>query len=60
MRKFWKKKPTDKEADSPAPKPAVAAGVPEGDQPTLHEALAEVPAPTDTLSETERFAVPPD
>jgi len=60
MRKFWKKKPTDKGTESPAAKPPVEAGVSESDQPTLHEALAEVPAPTDTLPETERFAVPSD
>jgi fused signal recognition particle receptor len=59
MLKFWKKKSTDKEAAPPAAKPLAEAGVPESDQPALHEALAEIPAPADTQPETERFAVPP-
>ncbi len=53
MLKFWKKKPTDKEA-----KPPVGAGVPESDHPSLREALAEVPVPDDIRPPTERFVAP--
>ena len=60
MRKFWKKKPADKEAPSPAATTPGDAGVPEGIQPSLHEALAEVPAPADTQRDTERFVAPTD
>jgi fused signal recognition particle receptor len=60
MRKFWKKKPADTEASPPAAGPPAEVSVPEGGQPSLREALAEVPAPTDTLAPTERFVAPAD
>ncbi len=60
MRKFWKKKPADKEAPPPAPNTPAEAGLPESDLPTLHEALAEIPTPADTKPETERFMAPAD
>jgi len=63
MLKFWKKKPaeaegTDREAKAVAPDAAVEPGVPESDQPALHEALAEMPAPADVQPDTERFVAP--
>src|SRR5574337_94176 len=60
MLKFWKKKPDDQKAPSPPAKAAVDPSVPESVQPSLHEALAEVPAPADTQPERERFVVPAD
>ena len=58
MLKFWKKKPTDKEAEQAAAKAPADAVAPESGDPTLHEALAEIPAPAETQSETERFVAP--
>ncbi|KZC18137.1 MULTISPECIES: signal recognition particle-docking protein FtsY [unclassified Rhodanobacter] len=59
MLKFWKKKPTEKDAGQPAAKaPAADAVAPEGDEATLHEALAEIPAPADTRPGHERFVAP--
>jgi len=55
MLKFWKKKPVEAE---PAAKPQVDDNLPESDDPSLQEALAEAPAPQDVQVETERFAVP--
>lgn len=55
MLKFWKKKPVDAES---AAKPQVDDNLPESDDPSLQEALAEAPAPQDVQVETERFAVP--
>jgi fused signal recognition particle receptor len=55
MLKFWKKKPADAE---PATKPPADVVVPEGGDPLLHEALAEITAPQETQPETERFSAP--
>ena len=60
MRKFWKKTPADKEAPPAVAQPPAEPGVPEGGQPALREALAEVPAPADSQPPTERFVVPAD
>ena len=60
MRKFWKKKSADKEASPPVAQPPAKPGVPEGGQPSLREALAEVPAPADTQRDSERFVAPAD
>ncbi|GAA0889604.1 signal recognition particle-docking protein FtsY [Rhodanobacter soli] len=58
MLKFWKKKPADKEAEQAAAKAPADAVAPESGDPMLHEALAEIPAPAETQSETERFVAP--
>ncbi|MEO6800296.1 MAG: signal recognition particle-docking protein FtsY [Rhodanobacter sp.] len=58
MRKFWKRTPADKEAPPPVAQPPAEPGVPEGGQPALREALAEVPAPADAARDTERFVAP--
>ncbi|RCS30351.1 signal recognition particle-docking protein FtsY [Rhodanobacter denitrificans] len=59
MLKFWKKKPTGKDAGQPAAKaPAADAVAPEGDEATLHEALAEIAAPAETRPDHERFVAP--
>ncbi len=55
MLKFWKKKPVEAEPDAKQPADAI---VPEGGDPLLQEALAEIPAPRETQPETERFAAP--
>jgi fused signal recognition particle receptor len=55
MLKFWKKKPAEAE---PAAKPPADVVVPEGGDPLLHEALAEITAPQETQPETERFSAP--
>ncbi|MEO8778733.1 MAG: signal recognition particle-docking protein FtsY [Rhodanobacter sp.] len=60
MRKFWKKKADDKEAPPPVAQPPAHPSVPEGGQPALREALAEVAAPADIERETERFVAPAD
>jgi len=58
MLKFWKKKPTGKEAEHTTAKAPADAVVPESGDGPLHEALAEVPAPAETRPETERFVAP--
>ncbi|HEY8585871.1 MAG TPA: signal recognition particle-docking protein FtsY [Rhodanobacter sp.] len=58
MLKFWKKKPHDKDENLAAAKAPADAVVPENGSATLHEALAEIPAPAETKSETERFVAP--
>ena len=58
MRKFWKKKPAGEEVPSTVAPPQAETSVPEGGQPALREALAEVPAPADTARDTERFLAP--
>jgi fused signal recognition particle receptor len=55
MLKFWKKKPVGAEPAAAQPADAI---VPEGGDPLLQEALAEIPAPRETQPETERFAAP--
>ncbi|TPG07356.1 signal recognition particle-docking protein FtsY [Rhodanobacter glycinis] len=63
MLKFWKKKPVEAGPAEPAPgqsaaKVPASAAVPESSDPSLHEALAEIPAPLETQPDTERFAAP--
>ncbi len=59
MLKFWKKKPTGKDVGQPAATaPAADAVAPEGDEATLHEALAEIAAPAETRPDHERFMAP--
>lgn len=58
MLKFWKKKPAGKEAEQATAKAPADAIVPESGDGTLHEALAEIPAPAETQPETERFVAP--
>ncbi|OOG52852.1 signal recognition particle-docking protein FtsY [Rhodanobacter sp. B05] len=63
MLKFWKKKPAEAEAADKEATPVAAAapadvGAPEDDLPLLREALAELPTPSDTRPETERFVAP--
>jgi len=63
MLKFWKKKPTeagpaDKEAEHATASTSTGAVAPESGDGMLHEALAEIPAPTETRPETERFVAP--
>ena len=63
MLKFWKKKSAEPEADGKETPPAAAdaaveAGLPEGDNPDLREALAEIPSPDDTRRGTEPFVAP--
>ncbi|HWX66881.1 MAG TPA: signal recognition particle-docking protein FtsY [Rhodanobacter sp.] len=63
MLKFWKKKPigagpVETGSEQPAAKTTAAVVAPESDDPLLHEALAEIPAPAETQPEAERFAAP--
>ena len=61
MRKFWKKKATDDEqAPAPVAAPPAQASMSESYQPSLREALAEVPAAADTQPQSERFVAPAD
>jgi len=67
MLKFWKKKPAepaspaatdDTQTAPPAAAPSVEASAPESAGPALQEALTEIPSPTETRADTERFAAP--
>jgi len=67
MLKFWKKKPAepaspaatdDTQTAPPAAAPSVEASAPESTGPALQEALTEIPSPTETRADTERFAAP--
>jgi fused signal recognition particle receptor len=58
MLKFWKKKTADKEVEPATAKAPADASVPESGDASLHEALAEIPAPAETQPETERFVAP--
>jgi fused signal recognition particle receptor len=58
MLKFWKKKPTETGSAQPTSEKATVAVAPESGDPLLHEVLAEVPAPSETQPEAERFAAP--
>ncbi len=63
MLKFWKKKPIEAGpaktvAEPAAAKAVVDAVIPESGDPSLHEALTEIPAPAEAQADTERFAAP--
>ncbi|MHB1057515.1 MAG: signal recognition particle-docking protein FtsY [Rhodanobacter sp.] len=63
MLKFWKKKPVETGAaeagsEQPAADAPAGAAAPESGDPTLHESLAEIPAPAETRPDTERFVAP--
>jgi fused signal recognition particle receptor len=58
MLKFWKKKPTETGSAQPISEKPADAVAPENADPLLHEALAEIPTPTETQPEAERFVAP--
>jgi len=59
MLKFWKKKPAEKAAEPPAEKTPANVVAPEDGDALPQEAMAEIPAPAETRTDSERFVAPP-